>query len=87
MEKTKFISIYNDAINNRITTENAILIIEEYCKINNKSEDKIKLLIEQLLIIPPLLQQYFITSLEGLSKHFEVNSITDLKTNKTLLIY
>ena len=86
MDKSKFIKIYNDLINNKITTESIILVIEEYCKINKKDDNMTLILINLLLSAPPLLHHYFTVSLEGLSKYFEVIIITDLKTNKIVKI-
>ena len=84
MDKSKFIKIYNDLINNKITTESIILVIKEYCKINKKDDEMISLLINLLLLRPSSLDHYFTVSLEGLSKYFEVTVITDLKTNKII---
>ena len=86
MDKSKFIKIYNDLINNKITTESIILVIEEYCKINKKDDKMISILINLLLLKPSSLDHYFTVSLEGLSKYFEVTVITDLKTNKIIKI-
>ena len=86
MDKSKFIKIYNDLINNKITTESIIFVIEEYCKINKKDDEMISILINLLLLRPSSLDHYFTVSLEGLSKYFEVTVITDLKTNKIIKI-
>lgn len=86
MDKSKFIKIYNDLINNKITTESIILVIEEYCKINKKDEGMISTLINSLLLNPPVLYHYFTISLEGLFKHFEIIIIKDLKTNNIIKI-
>lgn len=86
MDKSKFIKIYNDLINNKITTESIILVIEEYCKINKKDNEMISILINLLLLRPSSLNHYFTVSLEGLSKYFEIIVITDLKTNKIIKI-
>lgn len=86
MDKSEFIKIYNDLLYNKINTENVILVIEEYCKINKKDEGMISTLINLLLLNPPLLNHCFTVSLKELSRYFEVTIITNLKTNKTIKI-
>lgn len=86
MDRNKFIKIYNDLLYNKINTENVILVIEEYCKINKKDEGMISTLINLLLLNPPLLHHCFTISLKELSRYFEVTIITNLKTNKIIKI-
>lgn len=86
MDKSKFIKIYNDFINNKITTESIILVIKEYCKINKKDDNMTSTLINLLLSTPPLLHHCFTVSLKELSRYFEVIIITNLKTNKIIKI-
>ena len=86
MDKNKFIKIYNDLLYNKISTENVIIVIEEYCKINKKDDKMISTLINLLLLNPPLLNHCFTVSLKELSKYFKVTIITDLKTHKIIKV-
>ena len=87
MDKSKFIKIYNDLINNKITIESIILVIEEYCKINNKDKKQIEVFIKLLISIPTLFNECLTISLQELSKHFSVNILTEIKTNKILKVF
>ena len=47
MDKNEFIQIYNNLIKkDNISVKDGVKIIEEYCKINNKSEEKIEVFIK-----------------------------------------
>ena len=88
MDKNEFIQIYNKLITkDNISVKDGVKIIEEYCKINNKDEKKIKVFIKLLLDIPSLFQEYLTISLEELSKHFNVTKLIEIKTNKILKVF
>ena len=88
MDKNEFIQIYNNLIKkDSISIKDGIKIIEEYCKINNKDEKQIKVFIKLLLGIPTLFNECLTISLQELSKHFSVNILTEIKTNKILKIF
>ena len=88
MDKNEFIQIYNNLIEkDSISIKDGVKIIEEYCKINNKDEKQIKIFIKLLLDIPTLFNEYLTISLQELSKHFSVNILTEIKTNKILKIF
>lgn len=88
MDKNNFVQIYNKLITkNDISVKDGSEIITEYCKINNKDNNKTQTFIKILIGIPSLFQEYLIISLEGLSKHFNVTKVIDIKTNKILKVY
>ena len=88
MDKNKFIEIYNNLIKkDSISIKDGIEIIEEYCKINNKNEEQIKVFIKLLINIPALFNECLTISLQELSKYFSVNILTEIKTNKILKIF
>ena len=88
MDKNEFIQIYNNLIEkDSISIKDGLKIIEEYCKINNKDEKQIKVFIKLLLGIPTLFNECLTISLQELSKHFSVNILTEIKTNKILKVY
>ena len=88
MDKNEFIQIYNKLITkNDISVKDGVKIIEEYCKINNKSEEKIEVFIKLLISIPTLFNECLTISLQELSKHFSVNILTEIKTNKILKVF
>ena len=88
MDKNEFIQIYNNLIKkDSISIKDGVKIIEEYCKINNKDEKQIKVFIKLLLGIPTLFNECLTISLQELSKHFSVNILTEIKTNKILKIF
>ena len=88
MDKNNFVQIYNKLITkNDISVKDGSEIITEYCKINNKDKSKTQIFIKILIGIPSLFQEYFIISLEGLSKHFNVTKVIDIKSNKILKVY
>ena len=88
MDKNEFIQIYNNLITkDNISVKDGVKIIEEYCKINNKSEEKIEVFIKLLISIPTLFNEYLTISLQELSKHFSVNILTEIKTNKILKVF
>ena len=98
MDKNNFVQIYNKLITkNDISVKDGAEIIIEYCKINNKDESKtqtfIKALIgipslfQELIGIPSLFQECLTISLQELSKHFNVNTLTEIKTNKILKVF
>ena len=88
MDKNEFIQIYNNLITkDNISVKDGVKIIEEYCKINNKDESKTQTFIKALIGIPSLFQEYLTTSLQELSKHFNVNTLTEIKTNKILKVF
>ena len=88
MDKNEFIQIYNNLIKkDSISIKDGIKIIEEYCKINNKDEKQIKVFIKLLLGIPTLFNECLTISLQELSKHFSVNILTEIKTNKILKVF
>ena len=88
MDKNEFIQIYNNLIKkDSISVKDSVKIIEEYCKINNKDEKKIKVFIKLLLDIPSLFHECLTISLQELSKHFNVNILTEIKTNKILKVF
>ena len=88
MDKNEFIQIYNNLIEkDSISIKDGLKIIEEYCKINNKDEKQIKVFIKLLLDIPTLFNECLTISLQELSKHFSVNILTEIKTNKILKIF
>ena len=88
MDKNEFIQIYNNLIKkDSISIKDGVKIIEEYCKINNKDESKTQTFIKALIGIPSLFQEYLTISLQELSKHFNVNTLTEIKTNKILKVF
>lgn len=88
MDKNEFIQIYNNLIKkDSISIKDGLKIIEEYCKINNKDEKQIKVFIKLLINIPTLFNECLTISLQELSKHFSVNILTEIKTNKILKIF
>ena len=88
MDKNEFIQIYNNLIKkDNISVKDGVKIIEEYCKINNKSEEKIEVFIKLLISIPTLFHECLTISLQELSKHFSVNILTEIKTNKILKVF
>ena len=88
MDKNEFIQIYNNLIEkDSISIKDGVKIIEEYCKINNKDEKQIKVFIKLLLDIPTLFNECLTISLQELTKHFSVNILTEIKTNKILKIF
>ena len=88
MDKNEFIQIYNKLITkDNISVKDGVKIIEEYCKINNKDESKIQTFIKALIGIPSLFQEYLTISLQELSKHFNVNTLIEIKTNKILKVF
>ena len=88
MDKNEFIQIYNNLIKkDSISIKDGIKIIEEYCKINNKDEKQIKVFIKLLINIPTLFNECLTISLQELSKHFSVNILTEIKTNKILKVF
>ena len=88
MDKNEFIQIYSTLINkNSISIKDSVKIIEEYCKINNKDEKQIKIFIKLLINIPTLFNECLTISLQELSKHFSVNILTEIKTNKILKVF
>lgn len=88
MDKNEFIQIYNNLIKkDSISIKDGVKIIEEYCKINNKNEKQIKVFIKLLINTPTLFNECFTISLQELSKHFSVNILTEIKTNKILKVF
>ena len=88
MDKNEFIQIYNNLITkDNISVKDGVKIIEEYCKINNKNEEKIEVFIKLLISIPTLFNECLTISLQELSKHFSVNILTEIKTNKILKVF
>ena len=88
MDKNEFIQIYNNLIKkDSISIKDSVKIIEEYCKINNKDEKQIKVFIKLLINNPISFNECFIISLQELSKHFSVNILTEIKTNKILKVF
>ena len=88
MDKNEFIQIYNKLITkNDISVKDGAEIIIEYCRINNKDESKTQTFIKALIAIPPLFQECLTISLQELSKHFNVNTLTEIKTNKILKVF
>ena len=88
MEKDEFIQIYNKLLkDNEISIEDAFAIITKYCLINDKDKTMINLLLSSVQGNPIIFQSMLKDSMEGLIKHFEVTTITDLKTNKIIFIY
>lgn len=88
MDKNEFIQIYNKLITkDNISVKDGVKIIEEYCKINNKDESKTQTFIKLLISIPTLFNECLTISLQELSKHFNVNTLTEIKTNKILKVY
>ena len=88
MDKNEFIQIYNKLITkDNISVKDRVEIIIEYCKINNKDESKTQTFIIALIGISPLFQEYLTISLQELSKHFNVNTLTEIKTNKILKVF
>ena len=88
MDKNEFIQIYNNLITkDNISVKDGVKIIEEYCKINNKNEKKIEDFIKLLISIPTLFNECLTISLQELSKHFSVNILTEIKTNKILKVF
>ena len=88
MDKNEFIQIYNNLIKkDSISIKDGVKIIEEYCKINDKDEKQIKVFIKLLINIPTLFNECLTISLQELSKHFSVNILTEIKTNKILKIF
>ena len=88
MEKDEFIQIYNKLLkDNEVSIENVFAIITKYCLINDKDETMINLLLSSVQGNPIIFQSMLKDSMEGLIKHFEVTTITDLKTNKIIFIY
>ena len=88
MDKNEFIQIYNNLIKkDNISVKDGVKIIEEYCKINNKSEEKIEVFIKLLISIPTLFNECLTISLQELSKQFNVNILTEIKTNKILKVF
>ena len=88
MDKNEFIQIYNKLITkNDISVKDGAEIIIEYCKINNKDESKTQTFIKALIAIPPLFHECLTISLQELSKHFNVNTLTEIKTNKILKVF
>ena len=88
MDKNEFIQIYSNLINkDSISVKDGVKIIEEYCKINNKDEKQIKVFIKLLINNPILFDNCLTISLQELSKHFSVNILTEIKTNKILKVF
>ena len=88
MDKNEFIQIYNNLIKeDSISIKDSVKIIEEYCKINNKDEKQIKVFIKLLINNPISFDECLTISLQELSKHFSVNILTEIKTNKILKIF
>lgn len=70
----------------RIDIQKAIECITEYCKDNNKAEDKIDKLVSLLMQNQMLLQSCFRTALDYLSVKYEINKVLS-KENRILLYY
>ena len=88
MDKNEFIQIYNNLITkDNISVKDGVKIIEEYCKINNKDKKQIEVFIKLLISIPTLFNECLTISLQELSKHFSVNILTEIKTNKILKVF
>lgn len=88
MDKNNFVQIYNKLITkNDISVKDGAEIIIEYCRINNKDESKTQTFIKALIGIPSLFQECLTISLEELSKHFNVTTLIEIKTNKILKVY
>ena len=88
MDKNEFIQIYSNLINkDSISVKDGVKIIEEYCKINNKSEKQTKVFIKLLINIPTLFNECLTISLQELSNHFSVNKLTEIRTNKILKVF
>ena len=88
MDKNEFIQIYNNLIEkDSISIKDGIKIIEEYCKINNKDEKQITVFIKLLIDDPISFNECLTISLQELSKHFSVNILTEIKTNKILKVF
>lgn len=88
MEKDEFIQIYNKLLKeDNVSIENAFAIITKYCLINDKDKTMINLLLSSVGREPIIFQSMLRDSMEGLIKHFEITTITDLKTNKIIFIY
>ena len=88
MDKNEFIQIYNNLIKkDSMSIKDSVKIIEEYCKINNKDEKQIKVFIKLLINDPISFNECFIISLQELSKHFSVNILREIKTNKILKVF
>ena len=88
MDKNEFIQIYSNLIKkDNLSVKDGVKIIEEYCKINNKGEEQIKVFIKLLISIPTLFNECLTISLQELSKHFSVNILTEIKTNKILKVF
>lgn len=88
MDKNEFIQIYNNLIEkDSISIKDGIKIIEEYCKINNKDEKQIKIFIRLLINNSISFDECLTISLQELFKHFSVNILTEIKTNKILKVF
>ena len=88
MDKNELIQIYSNLINkDSISVKDGVKIIEEYCKINNKSEKQTKVFIKLLINIPTLFNECLTISLQELSNHFSVNKLTEIRTNKILKVF
>ena len=88
MDKNEFIQIYNNLIEkDSISIKDSVKIIEEYCKINNKGEKQITVFIKLLIDDPISFNECLTISLQELSKHFSVNILTEIKTNKILKVF
>ena len=88
MDKNEFIQIYNNLIKkDSISVKDGVKIIEEYCKINNKDKKQIEVFIKLLISIPTLFNECLTISLQELSKHFNVNTLIEIKTNKILKVF
>lgn len=87
MERIEFINIYNRMMYNELSVNDILSVIREHCIISGKDETLTKDFITFLGNHLQFVDGLFTYSIDSLSRHFNINKVIELQTNRVLLIF